>query len=160
MCSEICLTKSSVFPPSRIDTPASGVRSLYLIKFQDEPIIKIGTSGDVADRIRSFGVLFDLAESYVVESDNDAFINALEKTLHAMFQANRVTPARPLPNGNTELFEASVIDQVISKIPEIANLFPAVGWNLRKGITDIYPQDELSSDFVNLAQTIRSAIKL
>jgi len=149
-----------VFPLLRIDTTARCVRSLYLIKFQYEPIIKIGTSGDVADRLKSFRVFFDLAESYVVESDNDSFINALEKTLHAMFQANRVTPARPLPNGNTELFEASVIDQVISKIPEFANLFPSVGWNLRKGITNIYPEDELSSDVMNFANTVRSALKL
>jgi hypothetical protein len=100
---------------------------LYILLFKDEPLLKVGHSVHVANRIISLGRLnrFDLNHSYLVHSGmNGLFIPALEREIIRRFQTFQQDPRESLcwkkKWGHSEVFNSSILSEILKLIEDRA----------------------------------------
>lgn len=108
---------------------------LYILKFRNHDVIKIGITNNTTTRARALGLShFDLENSYTIHGESSA-IRRLEKQLHEDFRTNKITPGKQLSSGNTELFSSSIIEKVLAEIRHKIERFPHHNLQIMKGIT-------------------------
>lgn len=90
---------------------------LYLLVFTDEPLVKIGVTGDPFQRWTQLDDRrFDFERSWAVSGENPSLIRAIERDLKATFRRYRRRPRIELSSGNTEVFDAAILREALTRI--------------------------------------------
>lgn len=115
---------------------------LYILKFKEVEIIKIGISTSPVDRIFSLGASnkIDWDNSYLVTSSNKRNIRRLETQLHGDFEAFRMDESNEyLNSGNTEIFKSECLANVLKEIEHKVEFHPHLQLAIKKGIEKPVP---------------------
>ena len=108
---------------------------LYILKFKNKNLIKIGVSKNISSRIISLGVdLFDLNKSYFVTAHNPKTIRALEHQLLNDYDHYFVETSFSLDSGNTEIRKDGCLGSIIEDIEQKIIKFPDKKIRLKYGI--------------------------
>jgi hypothetical protein len=113
---------------------------LYILAFKDEPLIKVGLA--VNARLRSLALgyrRFDFKESYLVRSKDQPCIRTLERNLKTFFAAHQVSSTCPMPNGNTETFDSSVLPEILQSIETFRSSFPHAEFQIEQNLSSLIP---------------------
>lgn len=107
---------------------------LYVLKFKEGNVIKIGRTINIDQRLSAFGGAsrYDLANSYLVKGPQ-ANIIKLESQLKREFLPFKCEYTG-LTSGNTEIFRDECFDEVIDEIQHKVNKFPHFNLTLSKTI--------------------------
>jgi DNA-binding transcriptional regulator YiaG len=106
---------------------------LYILVFANEPLIKIGITRDLVQRLRGLQGEFNLAESFFVTASDPSCVRLVEKNLHAIFAEYRAYAQSPLASGNTEIFKAAHLPKILHTIEAFKSFFAYAEIRLKKG---------------------------
>jgi hypothetical protein len=102
-------------------------RFLYVLRFIDEDLIKIGITGKITSRLGQLGPRFNLAESYLLAAPDERSLRRIESSIHVIFENYKAIPLVPISSGNSEIFRAEIL-------PKVIDLLQNVSLNVEKGI--------------------------
>jgi hypothetical protein len=115
-------------------------QSLYILRFKDEGVIKVGLAGDPWLRIAALSTArFDLGASYLVQCRNQATVRTLERMLKTFFAEHQVMPGEKLSSGNTETFRALILPEMLQAIEKLSSTFPGSELKILPDLSSLVP---------------------
>jgi hypothetical protein len=122
------------------------------LAFTDEPLVKIGISNAPLLRWAKLDERrFNFGRSSVVFAKSASLIRMMERDLKAAFNEHRREPKVPLSSGNTEVFDESVLPEVMRIIESFRESLPNA---------EVFVQHDLSAMVSNARRPSRTPVPM
>jgi hypothetical protein len=119
------------------------LKSLYVLPLLYEPIVKLGVSGNLPNRVENlsrdyspkgtYDDTFDLSASLVVDARCNYFSRLLEMEIKKEFKSSRGIPSRSGLDYSTEIFKVSVMPEMVQFILNRVETSPRASYEVSVG---------------------------